>query len=97
MSDASAVAARYVQAPTTLARMTLTGVLLLPEGRSEPVLVTSPGDAVWALLERPATVAEITATLAREFTADPTEIATDIDALIAHLLSLEAIQQAPDH
>lgn len=83
----------YVRRETTLWRDAPGGVLLLPAGRSDPVLLASPGEVVWALLAEPLTSRELIDLLARHFGTDPGIVAADLAPVLAELEALGAVER----
>lgn len=77
----------YQQAPEVLARDTLTGVLLLAPGASSSTLVSHPGDAVWALLQSPITVLDLSNELSRAFQAQSDVIEADVQIVLDELVA----------
>jgi hypothetical protein len=75
-------------------RRSLDAVILLPVGVDEPVTLPGTGASVWDLLEEPATLAELVATLTDAYDdADPTVVEDDVRALLAELEALGAVAQ----
>lgn len=67
-------------------------VVLVPDrADAVPLVVTSPGAAVWALLEEPVTLEEIAATLAEVFGVDPATVEHDLEPVISQLAEAGAI------
>jgi len=83
------------RAPSALARRTLRGVLIAAPGAEEPVLITTPGDAVWELLDRPQSRPDLIATLAAAYDEAPTTIAADIDPVLDLLVATGALVERP--
>jgi hypothetical protein len=75
-------------------RQSVRGVLLHTGAMDDPVLVTSPGDAVWAELERPCSVEGLVAAMADRFAGDRVLIRADIETLLASLETLGVIDVA---
>ena len=78
--------------PDTLWRSTVRGVLLKPGSRREPMLLTTPGDAVWRTLAEAQTVASLVAALADEFAAPAERIEADIEPVLDELIGCGAIR-----
>lgn len=78
--------------PEVLWRSTLRGVLVAAPGADEPVLLTTPGDAVWDALDAPCRFADLVAGLAHRFVAGETQIAADIEPLLDELLAMGVIR-----
>lgn len=78
--------------PGTLWRSTARGVLLHSPSGAEPVLLTSPGDAVWAALADPVRVDRLVELLAETFATAPDAVASDIGPVLDRLLALGAIE-----
>jgi hypothetical protein len=68
--------------PDALWRRCLDGVLVFPEGAAEPQLLTSPGDAIWDLLDQPIAFGDLLGHLQRRFTGSDEEIAADTDGFL---------------
>jgi hypothetical protein len=79
------------QVSTTLSRRLLDGVLLLPPGEDEALHLTTPGDAVWALLEEPLTLGELAQVLSTAFDVSVETVVADIKPVIAELAEAGAI------
>lgn len=82
---------RLRRSDAALSRRTPRGVLISAPGAAEPVLITTPGEAVWSSLEAPCSRAELVATLAEAFGEDATVVATDIDPVLEALLAIGAV------
>lgn len=76
---------------TTLWRRTTTGVVLLPASASEPVRLAGAAALVWDVLEEPTPVSEATELLARACGEDPSDVRSEIEALLAELRRLGAV------
>ena len=88
---AAVTGARLRRADGTLSRRSLRGVLISAPGADEPLLVTTPGEVVWSLLEEPSSRAELVAALADAFGEDPTVVAADIEPVLKSLLAVGAL------
>ena len=84
---------RYCRDASVLARETLTGVLLLVPGVDEPMLVTSPGDVIWGLLNEPVNLVELTELLAEAYRAPVETVRADVEPLLAELVAAGAVIQ----
>ncbi len=89
-SDTDAVAV-LKRGPDVLARRVLRGVMLSTPDAEEPVVVTSPGDAVWDLIQDPVEEADLVRAVATHFVGDPGEIERDVVALVDQLIELGAV------
>jgi hypothetical protein len=72
-------------------RRSLDAVILLPVGADEPVTLPGTGAIVWDLLEEPATLPELVATLAEAYEEDPAVVEHDVVALLTELENLAAV------
>jgi hypothetical protein len=81
------------QVSTTLWRQLLNGVLLLPSGEDEVMHLTTPGDAIWALLEEPLTLAELAQALSTAFNVSFETVLADIEPVIIELAESGAISK----
>jgi hypothetical protein len=77
--------------PGVLWRRTLRGVLISVLEDPEPFLVTTPGDAVWELLEEPRTRTELVAELSEMFDTATERIDADIAPVLSELIERGAI------
>ena len=59
-------------------RRSLDAVILLPVGADEPITLPGTGAAVWDLLEEPASLDELVATLAEAYEEDPAVVEHDV-------------------
>lgn len=84
----------YRRNPAVIHRDTLNGVLLLAPDSDEPVLVTSPGDVVWELLERPTAFGELVMLLADAYKAPAEQVANDIAPLLDELCTMHVVERA---
>jgi hypothetical protein len=75
-------------------RRSLDAVFLLPAGIDDPMTLPDTGASVWDLLEEPATVAELVATLADAYDADPTVVEHDVCELLAELEDLGVVTRS---
>jgi Coenzyme PQQ synthesis protein D (PqqD) len=78
--------------PTALWRRCLDGILVLPEGADQPLLLTPPGDAIWALLAAPVELGVLLAELQRRFDGPAEEIASDTDRFLHDAIAAGAIE-----
>lgn len=76
-------------------RDSLNGLVLMPPGADEPVTVAGSGSAVWSLLDRPRSLAELVRDLAERFDADPTTVREDLEPLLDRLATLGALDDLP--
>ncbi len=83
---------RYRRHPQSLWRYSLRGVLVCPPGTDVSHLVGTPGDVVWSLLDRPASVGALAADLAAAFDAPVEEIGHDVQTLLDELTAIGAVQ-----
>lgn len=60
-------------------------LLVLARVDGHALTVTGPGGAVWAALDRPRTLVEVSAVLARAFEADPARVRDDLERLLTDL------------
>jgi hypothetical protein len=93
-SDVDAVAV-WRRRDDVLWRRSLDAVILLPVGADDPLTLPGTGANVWDLLEVPATLAELVATLADAYDEDPAVVQHDVSALLTELESLGAVTQEP--
>jgi Coenzyme PQQ synthesis protein D (PqqD) len=77
---------------TTLWRRCLDGVLVLPEGAAQPLLLTPPGDAIWELVAMPCELGDLLTELRRRFDGPAEEIASDTDDFIRDAIAAGAIE-----
>jgi hypothetical protein len=77
---------RYRRGDDVLWRSTPRGLCLRPLG-GETVTVAAPGDAVWALLETPATLEDLVRALADHFGEAAGRIRGDVETLLADLVA----------
>jgi hypothetical protein len=76
-------------------RRSLDAVILLPVGADEPVTLPGTGALVWDLLEEPASLAVIVATLTEVYAdADATVVEHDVATLLAELEDLGAVTRS---
>lgn len=71
---------------------TVRGVMILPPGSEEPVLISSPGETVWRLLTDPATPDELADRLAEIFDAPADVLRRDLERLLDDLDALGVIE-----
>jgi Coenzyme PQQ synthesis protein D (PqqD) len=90
-SDAVSAAAVWRRRDDVLWRRSLDAVILLPVGADDPLTLPGTGAIVWDLLEEPATLAELVATLAEAFEEDPAVVEHDVSTLLAELEDLAAV------
>jgi hypothetical protein len=76
-------------------RRSLDAVVLLPPAAPEPVSLAGTAALVWDLLAEPASVSELVDALAEHFGDDPARITRDVDALLARLSDLGAVEAGP--
>jgi hypothetical protein len=76
---------RWRRRPGTAWRRTLSGLVVLGPGRSEPVAVTGSVGELWALLERPRTVDELVTTLSSQYEVAPARLEQDVAELLHRL------------
>lgn len=79
------------RAPAVLWRRTLRGVLISVVGEEEPFLLTAPGDAMWAMIDRPMTRTELVDLLAASFDAPARTIAGDVEPVLQILVDRGAL------
>jgi hypothetical protein len=72
-------------------RRSLDAVILLPVGVEDPLTLPGTGASVWDLLEEPATLTQLVATLAEVYEEDPAVVEQDVRALLAELEDLGAV------
>ena len=77
--------------PGVLWRASLDGVVVLPTAGEAPLHISSPGDALWALLEEPKTLGELAGQLAEIPGVDREQVVRDIGILIEELLASGAV------
>lgn len=77
--------------PEVLWRRSLDAVVLLPAAANEPVTLPGTGAVVWDLLEEPATLPDLVATLHDVYGEDPATIEHDVTALLERLEALGAV------
>jgi len=87
---------RLARAPAVLSRRVGDGLLLTTAETDSTEHLSPSGAAVWAALERPQTVAQVTAAIARRFRVDPEVARSDIEALLVELRRLRLIIEASD-
>jgi hypothetical protein len=75
-------------------RRSIDAVVLMPAGADAPAALPGTAAAVWDLLAEPTTLAELVATLAEVYATDPGAITADVEALLARLEGLGAIEAA---
>jgi hypothetical protein len=66
-------------------RRTYAGLLVSPSPQSELLLLGPPADRIWALLDEPATVAQLVEQLRSEFAAEPDDIERDVEEFVTDL------------
>jgi hypothetical protein len=71
------------------------GVMVLGAVPGDPIAVRGPAAAVWELLETPASVAALVATLAEIARVEPRTIVADVDVVIDRLAASGAIEPVP--
>ena len=74
-------------------RRSLDAVILLPVGVDEPLTLPGTGAIVWDLLEEPASLVELIATLAEAYGEDPAVVEHDVTNLLAELETLGAVSR----
>ncbi len=77
--------------PTAIWRRTLRGVLVSGDADSEPMLITSPGDTLWDLLETARSRADLISALAEMYDVDETTVSADLHPLLDQLLDMRLI------
>ena len=82
---------RYRQAPGSLTRRGLDGLLLLPPGAEHPVLVAGIGPVVWTLLERASTLSELSEDLAQLVNEPAEEFGSELSGLLEQLMIAGAL------
>lgn len=87
--------AKLRRSPSTLWREGAFGVVVLGRDTSEPRTLTGTGPALWRALAEPVTRARLSRELAVAFDADPDRVAADIAPVLADLLRLGVIEEAP--
>jgi hypothetical protein len=73
-------------------RRSLDAVLCLPPGASEPVTLAGTGPEVWELLQRPHTLAQLSAELAARHHTDGQVVAGDVAPVFERLAALGLIE-----
>jgi Coenzyme PQQ synthesis protein D (PqqD) len=82
--------------PEILTRDVGDEVLLTSEARSEVDVLKGTAAEVWRLLEEPIVVADLVGLLAEAYSADPAVVEADVDALLARLSEIGAVQVLAD-
>ena len=73
---------RYRRSPEVLWRSTPSGVVILPPGEREPLLLESTGIALWEVLAKPVTLDAAAQALADAYGVEPNRVAVDIEPVI---------------
>ncbi|MEQ8719166.1 MAG: PqqD family protein [Acidimicrobiales bacterium] len=84
----------YRRSGDVLWRSTPTGLWLRPLG-GETLTVAAPGDAVWVLLEEPATLDDLVRALADHFGEQVERIRGDVETLLADLVARGVVRVDP--
>jgi hypothetical protein len=84
------------QSPSTPWRRVGDSVILAPPGRNDFDLLTGVGALVWEILEVPATMDELTVTLADVCDAGDADIGAEVGPLVEGLLRTGAIERIED-
>lgn len=92
-SDLSGVV--ITRSETALWRRMFDGVVVLGPLADRPLQISSPGYAIWQLLEHPTTVREIADVLAAVFAEDADRIIAGVLAVVRSLDEVGAIRCAP--
>ncbi|CAB4708136.1 unannotated protein [freshwater metagenome] len=76
----------YHRNPEVLSRRHANGVLLLCPGAESPVFLEGSAPAIWALLERPASLGQLAEDLAEVFGQSPGALISDLKSLLENLM-----------
>jgi hypothetical protein len=91
-SAPAAPEARLERHPDALHRWLLDGVLVAGPRSDEPLHLTTPGDAVWAVMAEPRTPATVAALLGKVFGVPAPVVRTDIAPVLDALLAVGALR-----
>ena len=89
MSDASP---QYVRAEAVLVRKVDSDTLLLRPGQEDVVVLGGSGPMIWTLLQRPRTMSDLVAELARRYDVDPSDIRDDVRRTVDQLADVGLVR-----
>jgi hypothetical protein len=73
---------RYRRSPEVVWRSTPSGIVVLPPGEPEPLLLEGTGNALWEVLEKPVTLDAAAQALAGMYDVEPGRVSVDIRPII---------------
>lgn len=76
-------------------RHTLSGALLLPADRAEPLIVDERGALIWDLLAESKTLDKLVDLLAERYSGDRTDIKRDTDTFLRELARSGLVERSP--
>lgn len=82
----------WVRDPRVLWRDVVDGVVLLPPGVAEPVVLDLPGALLWQQLDTPGTVGQLAERLAAVCREQPSRVADELPATLADLHRRNAVR-----
>lgn len=89
-ADLTTEGPRWRRRPDVFWRRIDAGLLLLPAGAAEPVLLDGSAPVMWELLAEPATTADAVSVLAEVYGLTESAIGTDVEQFLALLESMDA-------
>jgi hypothetical protein len=87
---------RFVRSPCIPWRRIGDTIILAPAGRDDFDQLSGTANAVWSLLDRPRSSADLISELAHAYAVSPDEIGPDVLLLISDLVERGAIEECRD-
>ena len=91
--DQAVTHAYWVRRNDVLWRWTLDGLLVLPAGREEPIVLERPGQALWQALREPRSLAEAVVVVSEEQGRDHDSVALELHESLEQLDDAGALRR----